>query len=241
MRWAARAWGDAGRRPIGIRIRRRRNERCSPSPCGRGLGGRGRCLQRSDVPCAPPLPPTPSRKGRGRIFLGLSAILMPMGRRPLAAPDVYRGGNVSGGRNPSVSVPRNTTISSISCSVSAGAAPGAGQTAGSAFSCPHSTWQVVELADAAVRRARIPASRVGVAAGIEGHRLAQRMEPAVVEERLPRRDIAQRRRQNSPQYSGWVAGPCGPARTCPGRGRPDRRWPGSPCCAAPRSRPAHSR
>ena len=32
---------------------------CSPSPCGRGLGGGGRC------PASRPRPPTPSRKGRG--------------------------------------------------------------------------------------------------------------------------------------------------------------------------------
>jgi hypothetical protein len=49
-------------------------------------GGRGWCLHRPDVPCASTPPPNlgpifaaQARKGRGRIFLGLSAVLMPMG------------------------------------------------------------------------------------------------------------------------------------------------------------------
>ena len=53
-----------------------------PSPCGRGLGGGVGACSAPTFRALRPLPPTPSRKGRGRIFLGLSAILMPMGSNP---------------------------------------------------------------------------------------------------------------------------------------------------------------
>ena len=61
-----RAGGAAGvAGMIGARDRRRGRSKwagkTSPSPCGRGLGGGGRAASHD------PLPPTPSRKGRGRI------------------------------------------------------------------------------------------------------------------------------------------------------------------------------
>ena len=53
---------------------------CCPS--GRGAGGAVVARIAPPLRALRPLPPTPSLKGRGRIFLGCSAILMTMGSSP---------------------------------------------------------------------------------------------------------------------------------------------------------------
>ena len=102
--------------------------------------------------------------------------------------------------------------------------------------------QVVVFAHAAIGVARIPPLRRGLPLGIEGDRVAQRVDHAVVEEHLPRRDIAQARAcgtgRNSPAGRG---NPSAAGRTGRDRSNAGRGWPGSPDCAARRARSCRNR
>ena len=69
----------AGLDPIGVRISGvRRRKRILPLPLWEGVGGEGSVGDGTDQP----LPPTPSRKGRGSILFRIRLILTPMGSSP---------------------------------------------------------------------------------------------------------------------------------------------------------------